>query len=280
LDFLEFLANEFIVTDESPKNYLVQSEFLFQIAHIEEKQTRDEILNYFVAKFGEEFLNSSISTRVLHELCSLLSESYVGTHKIENYLNFVGKKYDLEILKNYVSGKNLKKQTILFYFYHYKSNTTKILEWFKTTFKNDSIFMKFFLLQVDENLDSFLIFLLKKCVEWDIDHHFMETYDYLLTNFDKVFVKEFLILENSEDENFLNIVCKRDDKNVTKILNIIFNDFENDQDFFTKLINEKSKKHREIKDFMRDKLNINVPEEEEAVEEKVKVSQSNSCMIC
>ncbi len=269
LNFLKFLAIELNLTEESLKNYLIQSEFLFRFAQIEEKQSRDELLNLFRAKFGTKNFDL---IETFHRVCEKHSED--GIDEILNYLNLILEVKDFDFVKNYVSGKNSKKQTILFYFHHgfYPSKLIEILDWFETIFKNDENFLKNFLLQVDENLDSFLNFVLRKCGVRSIDDYFEEIYEFLNKNLDKVFVKELLLLQSKKGENFLNIVCERGDGwYVTEILDTLFKDFQNDQDFFAKLINEKSKKNRRVKDFMKNKFKKDLPEEQ--------TRRSNSCEI-
>jgi hypothetical protein len=233
---------------------------------------RDEIETLFVAKFGLTCFEY-FSCETLHGIC--VKHSKDGTGKILNYLNFLTEKNDLEFLKNFVSGKNSKKQTILFYFYRDSASLILMLEWFRTTFENDENFLENFLLEIDENLDSFFKFILKKCeFGWKIRVFFAETYNFLIRNFDKVFVKELLLLENNENENFLNIVCeRRHDRwcgDVINILNILFEDFQNDQDFFAKLINEKAKKNRHVNFFMKHKLKIDLSQ----------ASRFSFCKIC
>jgi hypothetical protein len=262
LNFLDFFANE--LNGESHKIYLIRTKFLFLIAQNEDKHLLGEVFNSFVAKFGETFFNCSDSTEIFHGICKEHS-SYA--EMILNYLNLVAEEIDFEILKIYVSGKNSKKQTILFYFHQYELQLIEMLEWIRTTFKNDENFLKSFLLEADENSDSFLTFALKNFKNnWWIVHFFTETYNFLIKNFDKVFVKDLLLLQNKNGKNFLNIICetlkKRDQNRVTGILDTLFKDFQNDQDFFAKLINEKAKKNREVKDFMKNKLKIDITEEE------------------
>ncbi len=269
LNFFEFLANE--LNGESLKNYLIQKKFLFWIAQIKEKQLRDQVFYYYNTKFEEKNFHSNES---IHKICK--ENSGFCIEKILNYLNFIAETNDMEILKNYVSVKNSKKQTILFHFHysilHPSASLTKMLEWLETKFKNDEKFLKNFLLEVDENSDSFLIFALKMCWKGQINDYFKETYDLLIKNFDRVFIKELLLLENNEGKNFLNIICersKRRDQRVTQTLEILFRDFQTDQDFLAKLFNEKAKKNQEFKDFM--KLKTDHPEED--------VSRSKACEI-
>jgi hypothetical protein len=268
-DFLKFLSNE--LSGESLKIYLIRTKFLFSIAQNEDKQLLGEIFNSFVAKFGETFFSGSYSTETFHGICTRYS---YNAEMIMNYLNLVAKQIGIEIFKNYVSRKNSKKQTILFYFHRGSPslNLIKILNWFKTKFENDENFFKNFLLEVDENLDSFFNFVLKKEEsDWRIHDYFKETYDFFIKNFDKVFVKELLLLQNKKCGIFLNIICESYGWRVTVILDTIFKDFQKDQDFFTKLINEKSKKNRLVKEFIKSKLKRVLPEEQ--------TRRSNSCEV-
>jgi hypothetical protein len=220
-NFFDFLVNELTSTDENP-NF---TEIPFWILRIKDKEIRDEMVNLFNEKFGENFF-SYFSNDSFHELCERYS---FNVEIILEYLNLIAGKHDLEILENNISGKNSKSQTILFYFRH----LFEMLEWFGTKFKNDENFLKNFLLEVDENSDSFLTFALKNCNGPFLDTLFRLTYDFLFKNFDKVFVKELLLLENNEGRNCLDILRQRVGQNViTKVLNKLFYDFENDQDFF------------------------------------------------
>jgi ABC-type phosphate/phosphonate transport system ATPase subunit len=273
LDFLEFLANELNSTGESLKINLIRTKFLLSIAQNGDKQLLGEIFNAFVAKFGKTFFTDSNSIEIFHGICKRYS---YDAEMILNYLNLVAEQIGIETFKTYISGKNSKKQTIFFHFHHYEERFTKMLEWFKTTFKNDESFFENFLLEADENSDSFFNFVLKDCEDnWRIHDCLNKTYDFLIRNFDKVFVKELLLLENKKGKNFLNIICenskKRNSYDLTKILDILFKDFQNDQDFFGKLINEKSKKNREVKDFMKNKFKKDLPEDQ--------TRRSKSCEI-
>ncbi len=268
LSFLKFLENELNVTDESVRNYLL-TKFLFRTLEIGEKQTRDEVFNSFDEKFGMIFFSRFDSNVTFHQIFE--KHSY-NIHEFLKYLNLIAEKRNLEFLKNYISRKLFFQ--ILFYFHRDKSYLTEMLKWLGTTFKNDKKFLKIYMLQADENLDSFLIFALKECeFDW-IVYFFTEIYGFLIKNLDKAFVKEFLLLQNIEEKNFLNIVCKRERDwcgHVTEVLDTLFKDFQNDQDFFTKLINKKSKKDCSVKEFMKYKLKINLLQEQ--------AGRSNSCKI-
>jgi hypothetical protein len=297
LNFLEFLANELNSTEESLKNCLIRTKFLFAIAQNEDKQLLREIFNSFVAKFGETFFSCSYSIETFHGICKRYS---FNAKMILNYLILVAEQIDFEVLKNYVSAKNSKHQTILFYFHRDSpsDNLIKMLGWFERTFKNDEKFLKNFLLEIDENSDSFLIFVLRNCENRWIQCFFKYTYQFLIENFDKVILKELLLLQNNEDKNFLEVIFERCGKYVTQILDKLFKDFQNDQDFFTKLIKEKLKKNREVENFMKNKFNNDLPEEEvkeseilnliqkheigemEFSEKEVEVSRSSCCRIC
>jgi ankyrin repeat protein len=295
-NFLEFLANE--LSGESLKIYLIRTKFLFLIAQNGDKKLLGEIFNTFVAKFGETFFSRSYSIETFH---GIYKKHPNNAEMILNYLNLVAEQIDFEVLSNYVSGKNSKHQTILFYFHRDSpsDNLIKMLGWFGTTFKNDENFLKNFLLEIDENSDSFLIFVLRNCENGWIQCFFKYTYQFLIENFDKVIIKELLLLQNNEDKNFLEVIFKRCGKHdVIQILDKLFKDFQNDQDFFTKLIKEKLKKNREVENFMKNKYNNDLPEKEvkeseilnliqkheigemEFSEKEVEVSRSSCCRIC
>jgi hypothetical protein len=279
LPILEFLIEELNLTDPSFRDYLIEI-----ISCTNEKSIRNKIISSLEMKVGKSFVFDFVySSEILHGIC----EKYLIDMTV-NYLNFLAEIIDFNFLKDCVSGKNSKKQTILFYFRrNMSSDLIKMLYWLKTTFKTDDNFLEKFLLQVDENLDSFLNFALKEYKDGLINVFFTKTYEFLLRNFDKVFVKKLLLLENNEGENFLNIICeKQNDEHVTNILDTLFKDFQNDRDFFTKLINEKSKKNQKVKDFVKFKLNNDFPEErnrkieEMEISEEVEDSRCSCCKIC
>jgi hypothetical protein len=206
-------------------------------------------MNLFVTKFGKSFF-TNFSNDTFHEIC--LKHSKNGIEKIMNYLNFIAEQNDLETLGKNITGKNSKNQTILFYFHqNTSSDLIKMLGWLETTFKNVGNFVENFLLEVDENLDSFLNFVLKRCDSRKIDNFYTETYFFLITKHDKSLVKKILLRENKENENFMNIIYERDNRIVTYILDTLFRNFRNDLDFFAKLINEKLKKNWNVRNWMR-----------------------------
>jgi hypothetical protein len=214
----------------------------------------------FAAKFGKTFL----SCEILHEIFGKYSN--FDCEKIIKYLNFVEEQKDLEFLKNYVSGKNAKKQTILFHFDYKPSSLINILNWLQIKFQKDRNFLKNILLQFDENQDSFFTFVLRECWSSNVENYFTETYKFLIRNFDKTFVKNFLLIQNEKNENFLNVVFEKryvEQVNVSNILDLLFKDFQNDQDFFTVLFNAKSKKNQIVKNWMKNKLGVEFEDENE-----------------
>jgi hypothetical protein len=83
-------------------------------------------------------------------------------------------------------------------------------------------------MQVDENGDSFLHVLLRKCDDLWVDRFFTKTYEFLIRNFDKSFVQNFLLIQNKRQENCLNLVCQRRERKIPKILDLLSKDFQND----------------------------------------------------
>jgi hypothetical protein len=113
-------------------------------------------------------------------------------------------------------------------------------------------------MQVDENGDSFLHVLLRKCDVWQVDGFFTETFKFLIRNFDKSFVQNFLLIQNKRQENCLNLVCQRArfDWIIPGILKILSKDFQNDHEFFTKLLNEELKKNWNAKEWSKKNLDF------------------------
>jgi hypothetical protein len=94
---------------------------------------------------------------------------------------------------------------------------------------------------------------------------FAETFKFLTKNFDKSFVQNFLLLENNQQKNCLNLICEIYDRNLSKILDLIFKDFHNDQDFLVKLLNDELKKNKKVGKWMRRNMsNVDLAEEEES----------------
>jgi hypothetical protein len=253
-NFFDFLQNDLVLSDESLKNHSISSEFLmFSIAQNEE-ESRDRIVKFFEEKFQTSFFSINFySAEILHKICENYSRD--DTEKILNYFDFVEEKNEFEFLKNYISGKNSKGQTILVHFYHYDFRLIKVLEWLEKKFRND----KNFLMQVDENGDSFLHVLLRKCDYWRfVDRFFTETFEFLIRNFDKSFVQNFLLIQNKRQENCLNLFCQRviNDKEISETLDLLSKDFQNDREFFTKLLNEELKKNEKVKKWIRKNLDF------------------------
>ncbi len=263
-NIFDFLTKDLGLSVESLKSYLNEMKyFLFSISQIEEKSARDRIVEFFEEKFQIPFYSDDFySVQILHEICEVNSEYY--TEKILNYFNFV-EENDLEFLKSYISGKNSENQRILVHFHQNYSNLTEVFEWLEK-FKNDKEFLENFLMQVDENGDSFLHVVLRKCDGGDVDDFFTKTFKFLIRNFDKSFVQNFLLIQNKRQENCLNLFCQgvKYEWKIPKILNLLSKDFQNDREFFTKLLNEELKKNEKVREWI--KKNSSFTEKELKVE--------------
>jgi hypothetical protein len=260
----EFLENDLNFTDQSLENRLMQSNNLFsRISRFEEEKERDEILVLFCSKFGAKFL--------MDYNFSVRSYDYsVSIDEIIKCLNFVEDKYGFGCLKDSVSRTNAQKRTILFELYRCFRNTrgiTKIMEWLRAKFQNDEEFLEKLLMNVDENGDSFLIFVCHE-IHWCYsDKFFIKTHKFLMESFGKIFLQNFLLIENQKGENVLNVILNKSEWMMIKILNFLLKDFQNDLSFFQKLINEKLRENNEVKRWMKVKLKIDLFREDEEVEE-------------
>jgi hypothetical protein len=251
--FFEFLEQHLNFTHETLENRLKDTKLLpFHIAQYG-KSARDEIAELFGEKFGDTFISDHFySTEILFELC----KHFLGysTDKFLAYFNFVEEQTDLQFLENYVSRKNDKNQTILF-FYHqrnYRKYLVKILNWFEAKFGDDRRFLEGLLLEVDGNGDSFLMSVLKECLNSHVGECFTETYHFLIRHFDIGFVGKFLLIENCEMENCINHIYSDGDQwKITGILDLLFDDFQSDHDFFKLLINEKLRENPSVREWMR-----------------------------
>ncbi len=138
------------------------------------------------------------------------------------------------------------------------SGLTEVLKWLEKKSENDKKFLKNFLMQVDENGDSFLHVLLRKCRYFKVNDFFTETFNFLIRNFDKSFVQNFLLIQNKRQKNCLNLVCQRVrfEKKIPEILNLLSKDFQNDREFFTKLFNEVLKKNEEVREWIKNNLDF------------------------
>jgi hypothetical protein len=251
-----FLTKDLGIRVESLKTYLKY--FLFSISQIK-KESRVRIVEFFEEKFQIQFYSDDFySAEILHEICENQSKGYGNTKKVLNYFNFVEEENGLEFLKNYVSGKNSKSQTILAHFHHYDSDLAKVFEWLEEKFKNDKNFLKNFLMQVDENGDSFLHVLLRKCDGWRVADFFTKTFEFLIRNFDKSFLQNFLLIQNKRQENCLNLFCQRVwyKWKIPEILDLLSKNFQNDQEFFTKILNEELKKNKKVREWIKKNLDF------------------------
>ncbi len=135
--------------------------------------------------------------------------------------------------------------------------------------------MENFLSHVDENGDTFLLVFLKKCPDYSqTDVFFTDTFKFLIENFDKSFAKNLLLIQNRRLENCLNLICQSAyEKEISKVLDLLLKDFQNDQEFFKKLLNDELKKNETVRKWIENNLNfIDLPQN---------ASQSNDgCTIC
>jgi hypothetical protein len=232
LKFFAFLSEDLNLTDNHLKLYLIKNNLLFLISQID-KSIRNEVLSILYDKFGKAFFSHNFyTTEKLDEIFGADPE------KIINYFNFITEQDELEFLRGYVMGTKSNNQSILF---KLKSNLTEIFEWFKEKIDNDENVQEI-LHQVDENGDSFLTYNLKKTAEWDSDY-FARTVKFLLTNFDKTSVKKFLLIQNNENKNCFDIISERDGRTVIEIIDILIEDFPDDQDFFKTFITEEMREN-------------------------------------
>jgi hypothetical protein len=256
-NIFDFLTKDLGISVESLKSYLKY--FPFSISQIKE-ESRDRIVKLFEEKF-QSYSDDFYSAEILHEICE--NHSKRDAEKILNYFNFVEEKNSFRFLKNYISCKNSESQTILFHFHQNYSDLAEVFEWLEEKFKNEKNFLKNFLMQVDENGDSFLHVILRKCYDFRVDVFFTKTFEFLIRNFDKSFVQNFLLIQNKRLENCLNLFCQRveDDWEIPEILDLLSKDFQNDREFFTKLLNEELKKNEKVRKWIKKNLDfIDLPE--------------------
>jgi hypothetical protein len=249
-DIFDFLTRDLGISVESLKTHLKY--FPFSISQIK-KESRVRIVELFEEKFQIQFYSDDFySAEILHKICEKYSK--YNTEEILKYFNFVEEKKNLKFFKNYISGKNSESQTILVHFHHnYDSNLTKVFKWLEEKFKNEKNFLKNFLMQVDENGDSFLHVVLRKCGDSWVVGFFTKTFEFFIGNFDKSFVQNFLLIQNKRQENCLNLICQRgeDEWKIPKILDLLSKDFQNDREFFTKLLNEELKKNEKVRKWIK-----------------------------
>jgi hypothetical protein len=191
------------------------------------------------------------SEAILHEIGGKFSGNH--TSKVLSYFDFIEELHDFEFMKSHISKKSTANQTILFQFKNREKIIT-VLKWFCTKFENDKEFIAQFLLQVDSNGDSFLTNGLEK---YRFESCFDKIFKFLLQNFDKPFVQDFLLIENNANQNCLNVIGDKNRGNVIGYLGCLFKGFQNDQIFFAKLINDKLKENGKVKKWMNDRFKIN-----------------------
>jgi hypothetical protein len=252
-DFFDFFKNFSKLTEDILKTHFLKAKFLlFSIAQIKDKSSRNQVLNFFEQKFGKTFFDENFySPDILCEIFEKFAED--ESDKILKYFEFVKEKNSLDFLKTYISEENPK--TILFYFRH-SGPLIKTLKWLKEKFEIDMDFLKDFLLQLDENGNSFFTFILKKRPYWDLFRRFTEIYDFLFEFFGKIFISKFLLIENSENENFLNIICTIENS-IIQVLDHLLVNFQNDSEFFKKLINKKLRENADVKNWIKNQRTLN-----------------------
>jgi hypothetical protein len=245
-NFLKFLKIDLKFTNDSMKSCFVHHKFLlFNIAQYE-KSARDEILKLFGEKFGDTFIfDHFYSNDTLHDIFERYSKFPAN---VRDYLNFVNEQMGSEFLKNYVLGKNSKNQTVLFYCRCGDSEfLASILEYFGAIFRNDKTPLKDLLLHVDENGDSCLTVM----DEFDTFYDFDEIFQFLTENFDKNFVRDLLIIENSENRNCFHMLFgKLENEQIIGYLNLFIDCFGNDRGFYEKLLGEKFRNNPLVEEWM------------------------------
>jgi hypothetical protein len=201
--FFDFLTNDLNL---NVKQYSIKSDYLlYLIVQNDNESVRKEIIGLFERKFGESFFSDHFySAEILHKICDRYAKK---EQEILNYFDFVGDKNNLEFLKEYISQKNSDGETILYHFL-IPSNLIQMLEWLDEKF-NDKTQLENFLMQVDQYGDSFLGSILQTGHLYQIIDGFLLTSKFLIGTFDKAFALNFLLLENNQKENCVNLVCKR-----------------------------------------------------------------------
>jgi hypothetical protein len=76
--------------------------------------------------------------------------------------------------------------------------------------------------------------------------------------FDKTFVQKILLIQNFQRKIFFNLVFQRrgDYYKILEILDDLLKVFQNDQEFFTKLLNEELRESIKVREWMVSRLNI------------------------
>jgi hypothetical protein len=70
-----------------------------------------------------------------------------------------------------------------------------------------------------------------------------------------------LLIQNKRQENCLNLFFQRVEWIIPRILDLLSKDFQNDQEFFTKFLNEELKKNEEVREWIKNNLDfIDLPE--------------------
>jgi hypothetical protein len=212
----------------------------------DDKAIQLEFLDFIGRIFGISFL---------FEILEKCSES----GKKLDHLNFVENANDFGYSKNYI-----KEQTISQYTYNLEGQFFKILNWSKSMFQNNRNLLEIFLMQVDGNHDSFLNYVLKKCEM--TDRFFCKIYKFFIENFYQDFIRDFLLIENNDHQNFLNIICERDQIALLNVLSFLYKYY--DQEFLLQLINKDLMKNFAIKNWFKFKLNIDLYEDQVKLDEK------------
>jgi hypothetical protein len=284
LEFIEYLGKTLDLSDQDFKKYIEENKFfLVNIAQIKEKSSQSEILDIISRKFGETFITDNFySEKYLHEIC--WDDSGWNTDEILKYLNFIEDKTDFE---KYILGKNSKNQTILFNFKS-RDHLIKIIKWLKDIFKNKPDFLENLLLHVDEKGNTFFIYALKKCWKRLQIAVFIELLNFFVTNFDKNFAKQILIIENEDNQNCLSVTCAGRKFKYTPIeslpredlpeaFELLLKHFRNDKNFLKLLINDEAMKNQGVQNWRKLKIDETgeISDESQIYEESDSSSSSN-----
>jgi hypothetical protein len=281
-EFGDFVENQFKISELELKSSLIESEtrtswnpvklverkppsvpspspiLVFQIAQ-KSVEDQEKYLNFLKQKFGENILQKLISDDSLYKIC-------FQTHRFEDFagnvlkfFDFVERNFGLDFLKKLICCKAFENRTFLFYLYPVADKCLiKILSFLFDKFKNEKNFLEEFLLSVDDDGNSFLIFYFLQRYPSRMTKVSKEFFELIKTNFGVDFLKKLLLVRNKFVNNFHLALLANKFGGVERslqVLEILLEVVGKDKNFFTELTKQ-DEIPKEIREFLKTNLEV------------------------
>jgi hypothetical protein len=225
--------------------------------HIAQRSAEDQqkYINYMKHKFGENILDES-SIYIISLQCHRFSNFPA---KFSKFLDFIERNFPISMLKKSIQFEGFNRQTFLFNLYCSVDDCLiKIFNILLEIFKNENDILKAFLLSVDKDGNSFLIFEFSQCFVLRTIKVSKELFELVKTNFGVDFLKQLLLVKNEQGKNFHHTLLFNEYgglENSLQVLEILLEVVGKDEEFFRELTNQEQVP-KEIKEFLETNLEI------------------------